>query len=702
MGYSSIKFFSKSDLDRRKSIIKQKIAIAREFRKKDKNQRKGQQKKSELLTAQTRSDENIDNSKKTRNTTSTAKEQSVATPGDIVPIVFCRRDTSGPQTGEVGGVWMQPTKLKQASYNFQGIFLYPISQGEIDSNFVKHLTYVGDESLTARGGTAPTLNKYYSSPATMAAAPNVCPITSGKIFCDPAATSFINTVEKPTGYKEYLADFYTQYYNQFFLTIGSGDTTNTIFTIPGTELRVFEIETGDDRTSDYFSNLGLSPSAVSFGYNIKVPLPASSREAYDIGDIHGIVGGPSIGNYQPPRNTLSSPSNTWWVAYGSSAEDEPIGREFGSGTVDNQFNTTIAATDETLGGIVIEIHMSPVADPTNFPSSYDFTDYSDITFLEIQGDLYDESDPLKGEYKTTTRQLSMLVEKGVKVPLYSAGTPGSTDSSQHFVDLAMHLFALNKRVVAGTTADIASPIDTSNLQALASFHTNFGLFFNGIIEQTVNIIDFISTMAPFFFLSFVSENGRYAFKPLLPLTTGNEIDTTALTPTATFTDSNIISGTFQKQYVEGEERRDVQISVVFRESRKDRIGFQKSSIVRFSSVGSDVRVVQYDMTDFCVTESHAQNFAKLQLATRKHSTHSISFDTPLLTSGLAVTDIIQVQRVRLNSVGDNRTETDHYQVTSITHSTDGVTTIAAMHFPLNGSNVAEISNEVINGSYTVT
>ena len=250
-------------------------------------------------------------------------------------------------------------------------------------------------------------------------------------------------------------------------------------------------------------------------------------------------------------------------------------------------------------------------------------------------------------------------------------------------------------------ADIASPIDTSNLQALASFHTNFGLFFNGIIEQSVNIIDFISTMAPFFFLSFVSENGRYALRPLLPLTSGNEIDTTALTVSATFTDSEIIPGSFEKQYVEAEERRDAQISVVFRESKKFRVGLQKSTQIRFANVSSDARVIQYDMTDCCTTGRHARNFAKLQLAIRKHSTHSISFDTPLLTSNLSITDIIKVQRARINNVGDDRTESDHYQITQISHGSDGVTTISAMHFPLNGSNVAEISNEVVNGSFTV-
>lgn len=687
-----------SQKDYSKIVRQNQKAVARAMRKRDKNRNKGQQRKSELLTAVKRSDENIENSKYARKATSTAKAQVEATPGDLVPIVFCRRSTDGPQSGEVGGVWMQPTKLKQASYNFNGIFLYAISQGEIDSILAANLTYVGDTSLSSLRGVTPTLTNYYRSTATMTAAPNVCPITSGKIFCHPDATSFINTVQKSSGFEEYFADYFTQYYNEFHLTIGEGDTSNTVFTIPGTALKVFEIKSGDDRTSNYWSGIGVSPSSLNFIFNSKTSTPGS-EEAYDVGDIRsGLLSGPSIGSFEAPEG----PSGSHYTFLGSSAEDRPVFWEYGSGTIDRRYNTTIAQTDETLGGVVVEVHLSPVSNPASFPSTYDFTDYADITFLEIQGDLYDQSDSAKGEYKTTTRQLSLLVEKGVKVPLYSAGTPGSTSSSQHFVDLAMHLFALNKRVTAGATADIASPIDTSNLQALASFHTNFGLFFNGIIEQAVNIIDFISTMSPFFFLTFVSENGRYAFYPLLPLTSGNQIDTTALTPTITFTDSSIIAGTFEKQYVEGEERRDAQISVVYRESRKDRIGSQKTSKIRFSSVASDVPVIQYDMTDFCVTESHAKKFAKLQLATRKHSTHSVSFDVPLLATSLSVADIIEVQRVRLNSVGDSRTETNHYQVTSITHSTDGTTTIAAMHFPLNGSNVAEISNEVINGSYTVT
>ena len=488
--------------DHIKTVRQNKKAIARALRKKKNDSKKAQQKKSSLCTSQTRSDEDINASKKARKASSTGQEQSVATPGDIVPIVFCKRSTDGPQTAEVGGVWMQPAKIKQASYNFVGIFLYPISQGEVVSTPVAPTTYVGENSLTARGGTIPTLTTYYKSDATMAAAPNVCPITSGKIFCHPDAVSFINAVANKNSHKYYFPDQYTLYHTEFELTIGSGDTSNTVFISQGTDLRAFEVESGADVTSTYWAQQGVSPSAVNFGVNIGF-IPPSTFTGRAVGTIDNFYGD-SPGDYQIPTSTESNPAfRPFYTVFGSSAEDKPVAWEYGAKTVNTQYDSGSAATDETLGGVVHEMHLSPVADPTNFPSGYDFTDYADITFLEIQGDIYDDSNHVEGEYKTTTRQLSVLIEQGVKVALYSAGTPGTTGASHHFVDLAMHLFALNKRLVAGTTADIASPIDTSNLQALASFHTNFGLFFNGIIEQSVNIIDFISTMSPFFFLSFV-------------------------------------------------------------------------------------------------------------------------------------------------------------------------------------------------------
>ena len=650
-------------------------------------EQKVRQQPSKLVNIAQRSDDAVEKSKKPRAIKIEGEEQKTAAAGDTVPIVFCKRD------GNVGGVWLQPPLSKQGSYNFVGIFLYPLSQGEITSTPVTTNTYVGPDQIQARSGTVPTINKYYSTAAAMASSPSSCPITSGKIFCDYNSNYFIAETVKASGYVHYGRDFASSHTDNAFLTIGSGDTTNSVIEFTGDNYQAWDSVTGTDVTASFFSFLGISdPSSYIFTRN-RNPRIGTLIGGFPVGNIdRGIVlAGGALGQLFAKQSHA--------VAYGEFGTTNPVNEKFTNGTVNNQKNTSNSASTGTLGGNVAEYAASPVSDPTNPGSGFDFTDYGDITFLEIQGNIYDESNHDQGEYKVSTRQLSVYIDQGVKVPLYSAGTPGTTGASNQFVDLAMYLFSIIKRSDA-TTAAIASPIDTSNLQTSATFNSNIGALFNGIIEQSVNIIDFVSTMAPFFLLQFVSENGRYAFRPLLPITTGNQIDGTALTASATFTEANILPRSYQKQYDSADSRRDIQISVAFREVKKERVGLQKTRTVRFSTVSNDVPVEQVDMTDCCTSEAHADLYAKYLLAKRKHSTHSISFDTPLLTTSLTVNDVIKIQRQRKNSVGDDRTETDHYQITSIRHESNGVSSISAIHFPLNASNISQISNEILNGSFT--
>jgi len=641
---------------------------------------------SKLVNIAQRSDDAVQNSKKPRVIKIEGEEQKTAAAGDTVPIVFCKR------VGSVGGVWLQPSLSKQGSYDFVGIFLYPLSQGEIVSTPATTNTYVGTEQIQGRTGTVPTINKYYSSASSMAISPSSCPITSGKIFCDFNSNYFIGEIQKTSGYVEYGRDFESSHTGNAFLTIGSGDTTNTVMEFTGDNYEAWDSVTGADLTSTYWANIGISdPATFTFRKNRR-PRSGVLQGGFAVGAIdrgESVIGG--IGNLFAPGSHA-----ILFAHYGTT---NPVNQKWKNGTINNQVNTSNPATTGTLGGIVAEYASSPVADPTNPGSGFDFTDYADITFLEIQGNIYDESNADQGEYKTSTRQLSVYIDQGVKVPLYSAGTPGTSGASNQFVDLAMYLFLIIGRSESNI-ANIASPIDTSNLQAIATFCTNIDALFNGIIEQSVNIIDYISTMAPFFLLQLVSENGQYAFRPLLPVTANNEIDGTALTPVATFTEANIIPGSFGKEYDPADSRRDIQVSIAFREVKKQRIGLQKTRTVRFSTVANDAPVEQIDMTDCCTSEAHADLYAKYQLAKRKHSTHAISFDTPLLTTSLTINDVIKVQRQRINSIGDDRTETEHYQVTSISHSLDGISKISADHFPLSASNISKISNEILAGNFT--
>ena len=634
------------------------------------------QKRSEAVSAAKRSDDAPANSKKPQRDLS--KEQKYATAGDTIPIVFCKR------ASDVGGVWVQPQLLKEGSYNFTGQFLYAISQGDLADSPLARRAFVGERNLEYTPGITATVTHYFSSAATMAASPNSCPITGGKIFCETQAAYYVFYRQKTGGWIGRNPDYETVYSQFRSKTIGTGDTTNTVIFVNGTDYKAIEIATGTDRTSTFWSVVGLNPATTTFYYNA-----VYSGGVVTAGRAVGTITGDTVGSWSSPI------ANYWSTFFGANG---PCMDVFEAATENKQINTSNPASTGTLECVVVEQAISPVADPTSFPSSYDFTVFSDITFLGVEGNIYDEGE----NYPTTTRQLSIYYEQGVKVALYSAGTPGTTGASNQFVDLAMFLFELIKRQDPGTTADIAAPIDTSNLQTLATFNTNIGAHFNGIIEQSMNVIEYISTIAPFFLLSFISSNGRYSLRPLLPITAGNQIDTTALTAAATFTESQILPGSFSKAYRPADERRDVVVSLLWREVDPLLIGTQRTTSVRYPATASDAPVEQFDMTDCCTSADHAKLFGKYILASRKYSTHSISFQTPLITTDLIPTQIIKVQRQRITSTGDDRTETEWYQVTDIKHSTQGISTISATHFPVDGSDVAEISDDVVNGTFTVS
>lgn len=637
------------------------------------------QKRSEAVSAAKRSDDTPANSKKP--TAAVGREQVIAKAGDTIPIVF------GKRVSDVGGVWVQPPLLKQGSFNLEGQFLYAISQGDMAGSPQTYTTFVGSDIVAFIPSTTVSVAHHFASAATLDASPNTCPISGGKIFCEQNTAFFLRPQIWGQAGIEYVVNFEDYYYQIRLRKIGTGDLSNTVMRTDGSKFVIKEVETGVDRTADYWSIRGISdPSTENYVIGTRAgTYPLVPADAMEKGTFAG---------------TWTAPFTNYWSST-YNADGPVVFTYTEAATVDTQYDTGSAATDDTMAGEIYEYGLSSVADPTSFPSTYDFTVFSDITFLSVEGNIYDASD-LSKEYKLSIRQLSVFYDQGIKVALYSAGTPGTTGASNQFVDLAMFLFELIKRQDPGTTADIAAPIDTSNLQTLATFNTNIGAHFNGIIEQSMNVIEYISTIAPFFLLSFISSNGRYSLRPLLPITAGNQIDTTALTAAATFTESQILPGSFSKAYRPADERRDIVASMVYREVTTVSIGIQRTLTVRYPATASDAPVEQFDMTDCCTSADHAKLFGKYILASRKYSTHSISFQTPLITTNLIPTQIIKVQRQRITSTGDDRTETDWYQVTDIKHTTAGVSTISATHFPVDGSDVAEISDDVVNGTFTVS
>ena len=609
-----------------------------------------------------------------------SKQQTVASAGDTVPIIFCKR------VNDAGGTWIQPPMIKTGSNNFVGSFLYVISQGEMASSPVKQYAWVGNRNIKFLEDQTITLTHYYETVATLAAATNTCPITGGNIYCGLNTYSYLEPIAKVGTQTTRLPDTSILYEKLAVITRGTGDVTNSIIKSAYSNLTVYDNATGSDVTATWLANAGITSPATTF---IVQNLNFSTNVPYAVGSIESIPGG---GAFFPPDPTV-------WTDIGSTG---PITLVWENFVLINQYNPALPASTGTLDGTQVEISLSEYADPDAPPGTADYTNFADITFLEINGDIYDP--PSQGSYPTTTRQICLYYENGVNVDLYSGGLvlgQYAVGPSNQFVDFAMLLFTQLKRANGSATFDIAMPIDVTNMQDLAAFADEYGLHFNGMLEQSVNVIDYISSTAPFFFLSFISSGGQYQLQPLLPLNGSQEIDETAITPVIVFDEDNILPGSYSKVYFNLDERRNVRVSLLWREADPLIIGIQRTTSIRYTATVSDAPIVQYDMTDFCTSAAHATMYGKYELARRKYSTHSISLQTPLLTTALKPTDIIKVQRQRVNSHGNNRTEIDHYQVTDIKHETFGITSITAEHFPLDANDVSVISDEILNGSFEV-
>ena len=602
-------------------------------------------------------------------------QQAIAIAGETVPIVF------GKRVSDNGGVWVQPTLVKAGSYFFKGSFLFPVSQGEIVSSPVKHRVWVGLRNMAFLADQTITISNIYNSAATLAASPGTCPVLGAGLYCGNETYSYlaetIGTSGEWTERQDYPASYYWGYRT---VARGTGDTTNSV--IEAT-LEIYDNVSGADLTTAWFAEIGL-PTNTVFAFNATA---SGTPPAGAVGTVIDWID--AVGYF--------APDPSFYTAIGSSGSITNIWSITG---VNNQYDAGTPASTGTLEGVQYEYVVSKYADPASTPTA-DNSSYADITFLKVVGDIYDPPDA--GSYPTSTRQISVYYEQGVKVDLYSAGLVGGVytqGASNQLVDLAMYLFTIYKRVSA-TDPDVAAPIYVDNLEDIATFCDEYSLHFNGVISESLNIVEFLGSTAPYFLLSFQSNGGQYRLEPMLPLNGSQEIDVTALTPAATFTEASILPGSFTKSYVAAADKTDVNAVMLYRKNDPDAIGTQQTVQVRYDGVSLDAPVEQFDLTDFCANRDHAIIYGKHYLARRRYSVHQISFATPLSTAGLKPTDVIKVQRQRITSTGDNRTETEWYQITVINHQTDGTTSIEAAQFPVDGSDIAVISDEVLNGTFTV-
>ena len=226
----------------------------------------------------------------------------------------------------------------------------------------------------------------------------------------------------------------------------------------------------------------------------------------------------------------------------------------------------------------------------------------------------------------TFSQLSVYVKNGIKVENLITG---SNDSSNLFPDIAYHL--LTDDVNGAGNLIGTTQINKDDMKKASQFCEANNFYWDGIITQQQNIREFIYQNAVFCLLDFTIKGGQFSLTPTVPVNSDNEIDRDVLGKDlvkALFTDGN--TRNLKVSFLSPEERQLFQARVLYREEVEN--GFPKTEVLdlrlgeELGGSENDPREI-FDMSNFCTSQNHAEEFAKYALLIRKFVDHGISFET---------------------------------------------------------------------------
>lgn len=277
---------------------------------------------------------------------------------------------------------------------------------------------------------------------------------------------------------------------------------------------------------------------------------------------------------------------------------------------------------------------------------------------------------------TSLDQVRFWLKNGIPVKRFHPDEASEVKPSNLFCDLVYYL--LTDRVAGvgdllNMTVDNAPLINTTTFTNVAKFLKTNGLFFDGALASTVNVRQFIADTAPFMLCNFAITDGKFSLVPALPTTTGGEISTGPVTIKQLFTAGNIFEDSFELNYISAEERKDFQAMMRFRQERENQLPEERNIVIRWNEPSSTEHPLeQFDMTQYCTSQTHAELVARFFMSIRRRVTHTIQFKTAPYGIDLAPGDYIRVvTEANPYSSAQNGSISATGIITSATTFTDG-------------------------------
>ena len=571
------------------------------------------------------------------------RSQTYANAGETVPIVFCSRQD------DKGGIWVSLPLIDQVcDENFNHEFSYLLTQGQTrGGNPALNTVFVGKRGIAELTDFGVTFSLVYSS------SPTVCPydsVTGTKLSCNHKI--FKSAIDSLAA------------------TVGSNLTHRPV-----------------------------SKYAMTMTFRFK-PVPEEQKGAYVFKEYEIVVSRLTAAGLAGPIVIVDDVITTQ-----SGLPVEIVDNSPTPGSI-----YLIEVNKEIVGGVDEVKNIAIQVEQDNaFPKPMDRTaSYVDTTFLVAKGNLFDPGKEVSNP--NNLKQIHYFCSDGMLVDRYRFGGGGivkDNNSSNEFADL------LNFFITGSGNFGSLNRLLPEDIATAAAFHSRYEMFFNGVVASTTNFLSWAQSLAPYFLNAFYVWQGAYQLVPLVPLDGTQKIDTGALPIKEKFDDQEdgidkisnaIIAESYQKTYIANQDRAPFKVIVSWRGQDEYGLESMQTTSVRYGDYEENVPEEAYDFSTFASNTKHAETYAKYLLATRRHSTHVVSFSTPRNTttpSNLRPYDLIELSLKRVNSKGDSRVETNHYLVRSLTFNQDGILEVVAEHFPLTAGGAGVISTSIESGNFII-
>lgn len=305
--------------------------------------------------------------------------------------------------------------------------------------------------------------------------------------------------------------------------------------------------------------------------------------------------------------------------------------------------------------------------------------YANMTTLSYVNTFPDGSDRWE-------QQVHVFVREGMQVTRIIDSTLGP---SNNVIDLALYLMNQSGRIPS-------TLIDSTKMLAAANFCQTNGFFYNGVFQESSNLDEWLEQIGNDFLLRLVESGGKFAFKPRLPVNGDHTIKTTAISWEFTFTEDHLLPDGFEIEYVSLADRQPVCLQMMWRQQPDADIGFPRTTEVRYIGEAETGPFEQYDLSQFCASETHAVKVGAFRLARRKYITHTLRLNVRP-SSYNTILELGDIVRVRLRRETATTALGYHdflYEVERIEKTASGACVFDLTHFPIDSQGRSLVALEV--------